>query len=131
MDTRSKGSLPRFPKIESFYISRLIYARQNCRAALEGHLMSELKSQIATKSRRVFNEDVKVLTIDMLLTVKWVEMKPVMQKCQYTIEDGFNRWCHKHREQQEFKTIDRKIEVKSLRELTELVRPELLRFRRN
>ena len=126
-------SIPRLPKVERYYISRLFYAAKNAASALsdqDPHLLEVRRSLILKYSTIIdWNRRVPAsgLTLDLLPSARWIDCTNLIYDELDNITDCFRHWIKNHSNERDFRrpAIDERNQTITTDELIKAARRDL------
>jgi hypothetical protein len=118
---RDKGytALPRFPKFETYFLSRLFYARQNSMGAIDKQLMQSLKSKIEVIHQAPVPSIASVITLEMLPVLRWVDLVPIFMDMRKRLRDALEDFIEMFKNVAIFQHTQQIRHTASLRKLSE------------
>ena len=126
-------SIPRLPKIERYYVSRLFYAAKNAASALsdqDTHLLQVRRSLTLEYSTNIdWNRRVPAsgLTLDLLPSARWIDCTNLIYDELDNITDCFRHWIKNHSNERDFRrlAIDERNQTITTDELIKAARRDL------
>ena len=120
------NSVPRFPKLEKMWVMRLLLARQNSASAVDKVKLASLRRQIPLIPFTSFPRSIKTLSLDILPSVRWVDVNFIVKDCRDALEDVFKRWIARYRQEPFFNNLYLVLRQKTVSDLACLIRSRLL-----